>query len=146
MFISIQEYVNQFGFSYGYQLLGALLFFVPRSIWPSKPYGTGRMAFEALHQHWFTNVSAPLVAEGYSNFGIIGLIFFGLIVGSASNSIDKKFWNDKRNFSFTKVLYPFIMLKFFFMLRGDLLSSWSYMFAQLVVGYAVLKFTTKRIS
>lgn len=146
MFISIQQYVEKYGFSYGYQLLGALLFFVPRSIWPTKPYGTGRMAFEALSQYWFTNVSAPLVSEGYSNFGVVGVIGFGLIVGLLVNQLDNRFWKDDRNVSATKILYPFIMLKFFFMLRGDLLSSWAYMFAQVVVGYLIIRFSTKRVN
>ena len=145
MFISIQQYVDKYGISYGYQLLGALFFFVPRSVWPTKPYGTGRMAFEALSQNWFTNVSAPLAAEGYSNFGTVGIIVFGLVVGVMATWIDIKFWHDKRSLSTTKILYPFIMLKFFFMLRGDLLSSWSYMFAQVVVGYVIIRFATKRV-
>lgn len=144
MCISAQQYVSKFGFSYGYQLLGVLLFFVPRSVWPTKPYGTGQMIFEALQQHWFTNVSMPLVAEAFVNFGIAGIVVFGLVVGCIVNRVDEKFWEERRAFSFTKVLYPFIMLKFFFMLRGDLLSSWAYMFAQLVVGYAMLRFATKR--
>lgn len=143
MFISIQQYVEKYGISYGYQFLGALLFFVPRSIWPSKPYGTGRMAFEALNQHWFTNVSAPLVSEGYANFGIIGVVALGIIVGALSGLLDRKFWREK-SVSATRILYPFIMLKFFFMLRGDLLSSWAYMIAQVVVGYSIIRFTTKK--
>ena len=144
MFISVQKYVDRYGLSWGYQLLGAVLFFVPRSLWPTKPVGTGRMAFEALNQYYFTNVSAPLVAEGYVNFDLAGIILFGLALGSLANRLDYKYWHDQREFSYTRVLYPFIMLKLFFVLRGDLLSSWAYMFAQVVVGYGVLRFTTRK--
>ena len=144
MFISIYQYVKKYGVSYGKQLLGALLFFVPRSIWPGKPYGSGQTVFEALKQHEFTNVSAPLVAESYINFGILGIALFGTAIGLITTKMDRAFWREKNRFSPFCVLYPFLILKFFFMLRGDLMSTWAYTFAQLVVGVFILKFVMKK--
>ena len=144
MFISIQQYVSKFGFSYGKQLLGVLLFFVPRNIWSGKPYGTGQTAFTALAQHEFTNVSAPLVSEGYVNFGIIGIIIVGLLAGFITSRLDKRYWSNETKRDALHIIYPFVVLKFFFMLRGDLLSSWAYTCAQIVVGYFIFVFSTKK--
>ena len=49
MFISIQQYTNKFGFSYGKQLLGVILFFIPRSVWPDR-----------LHLPCWHNMSLPM--------------------------------------------------------------------------------------
>lgn len=144
MFISIQRWGAQDGLRYGRQLIGALLFFVPRSVWMAKPYGTGQSAFEALHQHWYTNVSAPLVAEGWINFGIIGIAVFGLITGYIANQLDKKYWHETDNLSRIRVIYPFSMFMFFFMQRGDMMATWSYTTAQVVVGMVIYKFAVKK--
>ena len=87
-----KKYVEEFGISWGNQLLGAILFFVPRSIWPSKPLGTGHTAIVALDQHYFSNVSAPLIAEGYVNFGIVGVVLFALAAGWIFRKLDSAFW------------------------------------------------------
>lgn len=132
MFISTQQYVKIFGYSYGYQLIGALLFFIPRTLWNLKPYGSGKTIFESLSQYWFTNVSCPLVAEGYINFGIVGVIIFALIIGIIVNNIDKKYWNKKNGK--LQIIYPFIMFQFFFLLRGDMMSGFAYLIAQYAIG------------
>lgn len=139
MFISIQRYVKLEGFSWGYQLLGCLLFFVPRSLWPAKPYGTGQTAFETLKQHQFTNVSAPLVAESYVNFGVIGIIVIAMLFGKLVKKVDYHYWNSTESLSAIRVIYPFSIFMLFFMQRGDLMSSWAYTFAQIVVGFVLWK-------
>jgi len=75
------------GFSYGRQLLGAILTFVPRNLWPSKPYATGQTAAEALGFP-FTNLSAPLPAEIYVDFGIFGLIILSFALGCGVRRLD----------------------------------------------------------
>jgi hypothetical protein len=58
------QYVDEFGLTDGRQLSGALLFFVPRQIWPSKANDTGSVIAAAKGYH-FTNLSEPLWAELY---------------------------------------------------------------------------------
>lgn len=113
--------------SYGNQLLGALLFFVPRSLWEDKPVGTGSEMAKLLHYD-FTNVSMPFMAEGYANFGVIGVAFFMSILGIAIGHFDKAAWVLRKKTKHNLFLYyyysTFGML--FFMLRGDLMSSFAY--------------------
>jgi hypothetical protein len=49
--------------TYGRQLVGALLFFVPSSLWPNKPIGSGTLVAENMlmtrYSFWYTNISMP---------------------------------------------------------------------------------------
>jgi hypothetical protein len=77
------EIVKVHGMQWGHQLLGSLLFFVPSSIWSSKPLATGIFLAEYLinnYSMWFTNLSAPLAAEGYLDFGPAGVILYACIL------------------------------------------------------------------
>jgi hypothetical protein len=122
-------YVDQNGTTNGYQLLGPILFFIPRSLWPNKPIGSG--SFIATFNEWiFTNVSMPFIGEGVINFGLIGLIIFSIILGFILSSSDYLYisliLSKNKNFSFIEVSYPFTIGFLFFILRGDLLSSSSF--------------------
>ncbi len=144
MIISIHRYVEVFGLSYGKQLLGAVLFFAPRSIWPSKPVGTGSTVITALNQYSFTNVSAPLVGEAFVNFGLVGIVFVGFILGYVIKRVDDSYWAENNLLSRTRIIYPFSMLYFFFVLRGDLMSSFAYFCANFVIGSFIYAFVFVR--
>jgi oligosaccharide repeat unit polymerase len=131
------QYVKANGLSFGKQLLGAIFFFVPRSIWKTKPYGSGQTIFEWMGAS-YTNISCPIMAEGYINFGIFGVILFAFLCGVIVKVVDKKYWImvrkcDCLNYDCLIMLYPFLIPSFFFMLRGDLMSTWAYSFAYIIV-------------
>ena len=108
--------------TWGYQLLGALLFFVPRSFWPSKPLGSGATVVAAQGQT-VTNVSCPLPAEAIINFGFLGLIVGAFCVGWLIKRIDDYYWHSDERSLFVTISYPQLLFFFFYMMRGDLLSS-----------------------
>lgn len=111
--------------TYGYQLLGVILFFIPRSIWPEKPVGSGYQMAENYNYN-FNNISMPFLAEGYVNFGYIGLLLFSAALAIIMKQLDFKYLlnsGDKMVMSFG----VFICAGLFFMFRGDLMSSFSYM-------------------
>ncbi len=129
--------VKSEGMSMGRQLLGVLLFFVPRTMWPNKPIGSGAYMGEKLG--WdFTNVSCPIPGEAYINFGTLGVIAFGILFGFISTIMDRYYWDKHANIK-TKfeILYSISLMMFFFMLRGDMLSSWAYLIAFVIVWYAM---------
>lgn len=78
------RYVEEVGLLGLPNLLGGLLFFIPRAVWPDKPYGSGLEVFDHLG-YWFINVSMPLHMEFYLGAGIVGVIVgmvaFGGVVG-----------------------------------------------------------------
>ena len=75
------EMVGRQGIHWGQQLLGGILFFVPSALWHAKPLATGIAIGNYLianYSMWFTNLSAPLVAEGYIDFGAIGVALYAI--------------------------------------------------------------------
>jgi len=136
MIIYSMRYVSDFGLTYGYQLLGPILFWVPRSVWMSKPVGTGSMIAQTYGEP-FTNVSASPIVEGFTNFGILGIVSFGFLFGILCSTLDKIYWNriksGLKEDTYIMMLYPFLMFLFFFMFRGDLLSSFAYMAGHIAV-------------
>lgn len=122
-------YVKSHGITWGNQLLGNILFFIPRQIWPNKPIGSG--AFIASKLGWnFTNVSCPYIGEGYINFGILGVIVFAMLLSIISKFADESYARLEKSkgeyISFIEIVYPFSIGFLFFILRGDLLSSLSF--------------------
>ena len=120
------SFIETYGTTSGFQLLGALLFFVPRAIWPSKPVGSGYTIAQTDGQT-FLNVSCPLPGEGLVNFGLLGLLIFALLISAGARAMDSKYWNNDQLSNELQLIYPFICLFLFFIMRGDMLSSVSYL-------------------
>jgi hypothetical protein len=121
----------------GRQLLGVVFFMIPRSIWPSKPTGSGGLIAEE-NDYFYSNVSANFLAEGYLNAGYIGIFIFIVILAILSKHTDKHLLEAKKSFSY---LFSLVVLNMsFFVFRGDLMSSFAYLFS-----YAVQMFLLKQI-
>lgn len=127
MFATI-EYVNQKNLSYGVQLLGGVFFFVPRILWPGKPIGSGHMLANDFlipqHHLWLSNISCPFISEGYINFGIVGIILFAVILAFMVKIFDK--WVNSSDPLF-KIFGIYSSFWLFYLMRGDLMSSWAYL-------------------
>lgn len=72
--------VQEVGNTYGSQILSAIFFWIPRSIWSEKSYSSGQYIGESLN-YSFTNLSSPLVSEMYLDFGIIGVVLLSSLLG-----------------------------------------------------------------
>lgn len=125
--------------TYGHQLLGVMLFFVPRAIWPSKPVGSGYQLAENMN-YSFNNISMPFLGEGYVNFGVIGILVFALSLGYILAKLDASFVHilrNKKDRTFGQAVYFFLIGALFFILRGDLLSGFAFMVAGLSIAFFV---------
>ena len=93
MMCHIVYYLTYEGFSYGSNLLAALLFFVPRSIWPEK---SEHVAYYVWHQVryyrnvWTDNLSSPPFAEGYYAWGLIGAIGLTMAVFAVLTLLERR--------------------------------------------------------
>ncbi len=121
------------GITYGRQLLGVLLFFIPRSIWPDKPIGSGATV-AAEEDLIFDNVSSSPIAEGLINFGWVGVVLFAIFLCWTFGGLDAVFWSSKGDGEgdIVRVIYPFYVGFAFFLMRGDLLSASAF-----IVGFSV---------
>lgn len=124
-------YVEDFGSTFGRQLLGSILFFVPRNIWPTKPIGSGAFLGEEYFGWNFTNVSMPYIGEGYINFGVIGVVLFSILLSFSTSKLDYKYEQitlepSSNEIQVISVVYPLLIGFVFFIMRGDLLSTLSF--------------------
>ncbi len=131
------DYVNLKGISFGYQLLGTILFFIPRGIWVSKPISTGELVGNHLiENHGFTynNLSNSLVSEGYVNFGFLGVIFFAIALSYFVIFFIR--WMKSGNF-LKEVMGFYFAVHLIFLLRGDLANGLTYYIGPLIASYFI---------
>lgn len=81
----------------------------------------------------------PYFAEGYINFGYLGIIFFTILFAYINAKLDKFFWIYSLK-TYCSIVYLFYFSIVIFLLRGDLLSSFSYFIGSLLAIIFVLKF------
>ena len=111
----------------GNQLLGALLFFIPRTMWSQKPLGSGELLASKANLA-LTNIAQSLPAEGYINFGVFGIFAFVAFAAYCSAAIDRRFWREEmalRSSTFSLHYFQLIGLAIFIW-RGDLLNAIAY--------------------
>lgn len=120
----------------GRQLLGALLFFVPRSIWPSKPIGSGYViAYE--YNYGLDNLSMNFFGEGYINFGLIGVIIFTLIIAYINANMDRRMWlGERKSPLFTMVFFISMGMEFAIM-RGALMNIMPILIGYIFASYII---------
>jgi hypothetical protein len=118
------EIVKVHGMQWGHQLLGSLLFFVPSSIWSSKPLATGIFLADYLianYSMWFTNLSAPLAAEGYLDFGPVGVTLYAFILALFVAFLNRLALRRDRWVAFPMAIYISVFLMI--VLRGSLMIA-----------------------
>lgn len=141
-------WVEMKGLEFGSNIMGALLFFVPRGLWEGK----GRTVGEIMHDYIFKlkgfgtdNVSAPPPVEGYFSFGVLGAIIMSIAVVFV---IDRVEWRGLRAealspWYFILCLSPMLCM---ILLRGPFQVGWSewVIHSATVMTSAVLLLLTKR--
>ena len=115
--VNTLSYVQTHGFAGGHHLVSAVLFFVPRSVWADK--ATIASADVAKHAGYsFTNLSLPVHAELYLQFGIAGLVVGMLLLGVLAARVDSAWLHAP--LSKWAMLAPLVSMAMFGILRGPL--------------------------
>jgi oligosaccharide repeat unit polymerase len=132
------KYVAQEGYLYGQQLLGAIFTFIPRESWESKPVITGLVLVEALNGE-FWNVSTGIIGEAYIDFGMLGVLLYGLILGLFSVIFD--YFLRRPYLLYAQGIAYIALGLVFFNLRGALLTTIGYTYgglAAVTVVYVII--------
>jgi hypothetical protein len=111
-------YVGHMGITWGMQALGVLLFWVPRSVWPSKPLDTGTLIAQT-RDYGFTNVSSPIWSELFINGG-----WLVLPVGMLALGMWMRWFDAGPGRRVLAMILPFYMM---ILLRGSLLQAMAYL-------------------
>ena len=133
--------------SYGEQLMGVLIFFIPSSWMEGKPTGTG-VLIGKLSNLDLQNIGMPLIAEGYANFSILGSIVFIGLFAFLSKYFDSKYWTLRRYYdqhSFFTTYYLLLGLTIY-ILRGALMSSAAYSISILSISLLIFFMLRKMVS
>lgn len=110
------------GPTWGHQALGVLLFWVPRSLWPDKPKGTGVLLAE-FRGYDFTNLSAPLWAEALINGGLLILVVVFLALGMLLVRLDRSVPRAMAGDSGLAIAVCILPAYMIILLRGSLLAA-----------------------
>lgn len=105
---------------YGFQIIGAALFFIPRFFWDTKPIGLGQLLAEK-NELVFTNISMPLIGEFFYAFNTIGVAIGYLIIGILFS------WLDKANIRHPSSIYLALVPLMMIVMRGDLFTGLSFL-------------------
>lgn len=148
MFANTVTYVEDGpGHTLGGQALGAVLFAVPRSIWPGKPIDTGVEIGQYMNNN-LVNLSEPVWAELWLDFGFAGMVLAMLLLGVAVRRVDAGYdrllrWYP-RTTSATMLLVPALAGYEFILLRGSLLQAMGRL-SVLVVCVVLLSVLARRV-
>lgn len=138
-FLATINYADNKMVVYGEQLLCSVFFFIPRSIWHSKPETTGLLIGNYLidkYKFTFDNLSNPYISEGYINFGLFGIFLFAILLAYLFTLMIK--W--LKSSDYLKSIFAFyfsIYLMFF--LRGDLTNGIAFIFSFWLAIYLIPK-------
>lgn len=140
--------VDRAGIAWGSNILGAALFFVPRAVWTSKPEPTAWAVYETASQSTelgTSNLSTPLMAEGYFAFGWPGAILIALAYWWIITRVTQASWRDPNSWMFlSRCLFAGLVLIF---LRGTLtvgVSAVAGYFAAVAIPALVLRMGVSR--
>jgi hypothetical protein len=130
------------GHTYGRQLLGAALFWFPRSMWSGKPLDTGvTIGTDMQLPSEEINLSSPLWLEAWVDFGWIGTFVALLALGVFARRADAAFDARRRRpgtaLTAVGLVVPLIAGYELILLRGPLLQAMAYLTAMLAVTWFV---------
>jgi len=124
--INTTEYVEDHGIAFGKQMLGTLMFWVPRNLWSSKPTPSGVVVAE-YKGYEYTNLSMPLWGEAYMDGGLLGVILIFVTYGFFTSVIENIYIkNYSSGPNFLNTFVPVYAAYQLFMLRGTLMSAFAY--------------------
>ena len=137
------EFVGHNGYSWGYQFLSALLFFIPRSMWEAKPLSTGEVIGNYLieeHNFNFNNLSNPMVSEGFVNFGIFGIFLMAICLSYVIIKFIR--WLESSD-SLKEIIAFYFAIHLMFLLRGDFTNGFVYFIGPFIGALLIPKIVNK---
>lgn len=122
---------DEFGYQWGYGMLSDLWFYIPRAIYPDKPFEYG---IALIHKVLFPGAAAQGHTPGvlpwalaYLDFGAVGVFFSGLVNGFIRRGAYESFLANKTN-----------ILAFILMVQLSLLPVFAYATLPMIIVIGIL--------
>lgn len=120
----------------GRQLIGSFLFFKHHTPWFGEINGTGHLMGQ-IENYNYLNVSMPFIGEGYANFGYVGIVIFITLLALLNAYFDQL---DIKMISLHQYILLFTLIGWeFYLLRGDLMSSFKIIFSIVIALFLINK-------
>lgn len=133
--MTLIKYTENKGIVFGRNVVSALAFLIPRSIWKGKFANSGGIAIN-YYGSWFTNVSSPLFGEFYFAFGWLGVMAGPILVAYIFSKIDS--WNSETHLM-KKGTFCIFSGMAIYISRGSLLASMAYTLGLVLSCYVISK-------
>lgn len=141
MLMTVIQYTDDTGIVFGKNILSALSFIIPRSIWLGKLPNSGGLA-ASYYGSWFTNVSSPLFGELYFASGWLGVVIGSIALGDIARKIDG--WRISRSI-WKKGAFCTTVGMTVYICRGALLASMSFTLGLLLTVWIMSKIAKVKI-
>lgn len=154
----IENFPKPFAFFFGETYTSLVFGLIPRSMWEGKPVGLGAplglmqrygerdFDYELWMETNQLSLSPGFVGEAYANFGVIGVLGTGILLGLLAHGFDRKLLLHHKfshlsypRIRFSTVPYLPVMTSFCLIIRGDLYSAMIYAVVMFVFSKACLR-------
>lgn len=115
-------FIQNYGLQMGNQIRSGIFFFVPRFILNIKGDSSGQV-IAVSNGLSYTNLSEPIMAEGYIDFGYVGVILYAIICALVCKKIDNGINNVKKIPLFVEIIVAFSLGFVIFNYRGALANT-----------------------
>ena len=131
---SLIGYTHSKGIVFGENLIGALFFFIPRSLWQDKPVGTGTFLYDhnVLNYDYIdtgnTNIGMPIIGEFYLSGGVLFVVIFGFLFARLIKLLESISFSDymtRKTYAVVVLILSFFSPYILIVMRGDLMTSFS---------------------
>ena len=139
--MTMVAYTDKEGIVFCKNIISALAFLIPRTVWQGKMINSGGIAVR-YYGSWFTNVSAPLVGELYFALGWGGIILGAISLAYIFSKVDS--WYNESNL-FKKGTYCIFAGMAIYICRGSLLASMAYSLGLVLACYFISKIVQVKI-
>lgn len=135
----VQNFPLNMDYTYGQlMILYTLVMFIPRGIWPAKPYPISQEVNAVAVSEYASRAGTayPYLGEYYHEFGIIGICFFSFLLGKICGKLKKNmYYKDIHSLVLYSAICP---LLFQIMIRGYTPSNF-YMIVFSILPIIILK-------
>lgn len=133
--MTLIKYTDEQGMVFGKNIISALAFIIPRSIWNGKMLNSGGIA-ASYYGSWFTNVSSPFFGELYFSLKWLGVVIGSIVLAFVALKIDS--WDESLNLM-KRGTFCIVVGMTIYICRGSLIASMAFTLGLILALFIISK-------